>query len=49
MAELFGTSVPSVSMHITNILKDRELDGDSVIKYFLTTATDGKQYEIAYY
>ena len=49
MAELFGTSVPSVSMHITNILKDSELDGDSVIKYFLTTATDGKQYEMCYY
>ena len=43
LAELFGTSIPNVSMHISNILKDRELDVNSVIKDFLTTAPDGKQ------
>jgi hypothetical protein len=36
-------------MHISNILKDKELERDSVIKYYLTTAADGKDYEVAFY
>ena len=42
MAELFATSKPNISMHISNILKERELYADSVVKNFLTTAADGK-------
>lgn len=38
LAELFDTSVPNISMHITNILNEGELDKDSVIKNYLTTA-----------
>jgi len=49
LAELFDTSIPNVSMHINNILTDRELDGDSVIKEYLTTAADGKQYGVTFY
>lgn len=49
LAELFATSVPNISMHISNILEDRELKADSVIKYYLTTATDGKEYKVAFY
>ena len=45
LAELFATSVPNISMHITNILKERELEADSVIKNYLTTAADGKEIE----
>lgn len=41
-AKLFATSVPNISMHISNILKKRKLSEDSVIKYFLTTATDAR-------
>ena len=41
MAELFGTSVPNITMHIGNILKEVELKVGSVIKYFFTTAADG--------
>lgn len=44
LAELFDTSVPNVNMHIANILKDGELDENSVIKDSLITAADGKQY-----
>lgn len=47
LAELFDTSVPNISMHISSILNDNELRADSVIKYYLITAADGKQYEVA--
>ena len=49
LAELFDTSIPNISMHISNILKDRELVRDSVIKEYLTTATDDKQYNVTFY
>ncbi len=49
LAELFDTSVPNISMHIANILKEGELKQDSVIKEYLTTAADGKQYQVAHY
>ncbi|MCC8176678.1 MAG: virulence RhuM family protein [Bacteroidales bacterium] len=49
LAELFGTSVPNINMHITNILKDGELSGESVIKFYLITADDGKQYNVKFY
>ena len=42
MAELFATSKPNISMHTANILKDKELRKNSVVKNFLTTAADGK-------
>ena len=48
MAELFATSKPNVSMHIANILKEKELNKDSVVKDFLTTAADGKNYIAAW-
>ena len=43
LAELFDTSKPNISMHISNILKENELQLDSVVKNYLTTAADGKQ------
>ena len=49
LAELFATSVPNISIHISNILKDNELTEDSVVKNYLTTASDGKQYDVAFY
>ena len=49
LAELFDTSVPNISMHTSNILKEKELDADSVLKFYLTTASDGKQYNVAFY
>lgn len=49
IAELFGTSKQSISYHIINILKERELNKDSVVKDFLTTAADGKQYNVVFY
>jgi hypothetical protein len=49
LAELFDTSVPNISMHISNILKTEELSLFSVVKEYLTTAADGKEYTVAYY
>jgi len=49
LAELFATSVPNVSMHIANILEENELDRISVVKDYLTTATDGKNYNVTFY
>lgn len=49
IAELFGTSKQSISRHVINILNDCELDGDSVVKDFLTTADDGKNYNVTFY
>ena len=49
IAELFDTSVPNISMHIANILNEKELEENSVIKNYLTTASDGKNYEVAFY
>ena len=49
LAELFDTSKPNISMHISNILSENELHQDSVVKNFLTTAADGKQYDVTFY
>ena len=49
IAELFATSKQNVSLHILNILKESELDEKTVVKNYLTTASDGKQYSIVFY
>ena len=49
MAELFGTSKPNISIHIAGVLRDKELDKDSVVKNYLTTAADGKKYNVVFY
>jgi hypothetical protein len=49
LAELFDTSKQNISLHTINILKDRELSEDSVVKDYLTTASDGKEYNVTFY
>jgi len=49
LAELFATSVPNISMHISNIFEEKELDKNSVVKDYLTTAKDGKSYSVSHY
>ncbi|MDO4497729.1 MAG: hypothetical protein Q4B58_07885 [Bacteroidales bacterium] len=46
IATLFGTSIPNIAMHVAKILKEGELDATSVIKQYLTTASDGKEYDV---
>jgi hypothetical protein len=45
MASLFGQTKQNISLHINNCFKDKELDKKSVVKYYLTTDSDGKQYK----
>jgi len=49
MVELFDSTKQNISLHINNIFKEEELVKNSVVKYSLTTASDGKKYKIAYY
>jgi len=49
LTELFGTTKQNISLHIKNIFDEQELSEDLVVKKFLTTAVDGKKYEIKYY
>lgn len=44
MSELYGVSVPAVNQHLKSIFSSGELDESSVVKNFLITASDGKQY-----
>lgn len=45
----FDTSRENITMHIKNILKDGELQEDSVCKEYLHTANDNKQYKVKFY
>lgn len=49
LAKLFATSKQNVGKHIFNILKDGELNIDSVVKNYFTTARDGKEYKVDFY
>lgn len=44
LAELFDTSKQNIGQHIISILEDKELDSNSVVKNYFTTAADGKDY-----
>jgi len=49
MAELFQTSKQSISYHVNNCFNEGELHRNSVVKEFLTTAADGKEYLTQFY
>jgi hypothetical protein len=49
LAELFQTTKQNISQHIKNIIGEGELKENSVVKDFLTTASDGKSYLTNYY
>ncbi|MCR4800467.1 MAG: virulence RhuM family protein, partial [Bacteroidales bacterium] len=49
MAELFATTRNNITLHISNIFKEGELEYDSVCKDSLLTASDGKKYKTKLY
>ena len=49
MADLFQRDKSTISRHIKNIFREGELDRNSVVANFATTAADGKVYQVDYY
>lgn len=49
LAELYQSSKSNVSEHIKHIFEEGELDEESVVRKFRTTASDGKNYNVTYY
>ena len=49
MAELFQRDKSTISRHIKNIFTEGELNRNSVVANFATTAADGKTYQVDYY
>jgi hypothetical protein len=49
MAELFQTTKQNISLHLKNVFSEGELVEDRVVKEYLTTASDGKNYRTKFY
>lgn len=49
MVDLFDSTKQNISLHINNIFKEGELNRNSVVKEYLTTAADGKNYKTKLY
>lgn len=49
LAKLFDTTKNNISSHMKNIFESGELEENSVVKIFLTTAKDGKKYNVIHY
>jgi len=49
IAGLFFTTKQNISQHLKGIFGSGELNQDSVVKDFFTTAADGKQYKVKFY
>jgi hypothetical protein len=49
MSDLFQTTRNNITLHVSNIFKERELDENSVCKDSLLTAKDGKRYNTRLY
>ncbi len=49
LCELYQKSKATISEHLKNIFQDNELQEDSVVRFFRTTATDGKEYNVKHF
>lgn len=49
MASLYDVTVSAINQHLKRIFSDCELEETSVIKQYLTTASDGKKYRTNHY
>lgn len=49
ICELYGKAKATISEHIKNIFADGELEENSVVRFYRTTASDGKNYQIQYF
>jgi len=49
MAELFQSTKQNISLHLNNVFDEGELLEKRVVKEYLTTAADGKNYRTKFY
>lgn len=49
MSTLYDVSVPAVNQHLKRIFADNELVEEAVVKHYLITAADGKNYQVKHY
>ena len=49
ICDLFGKAKATISGHIKNVFEERELNEDSVVRFYRTTAADGKNYQVQYF
>lgn len=49
LCKLYQTSKSNISKHIKHIFEENELNEESVVRNFLTTSSDGKNYNILHY
>lgn len=49
LVKLYNSSKSNISEHIKHIFDEGELDENSVVRNFRTTASDGKNYNVNYY
>jgi len=49
ICEVFGKAKSTISEHIKAIFEEEELDKEAVVRNYRTTASDGKNYDVAYY
>lgn len=46
---LFGRDIKTIGKHVNNVFREGELDKNSVVANFATTAEDGKTYQVDHY
>ncbi|CAG9406588.1 hypothetical protein NVI2019_GHJFPKLH_00108 [Providencia alcalifaciens] len=49
VCELYGKAKATISEHISNIFAEGEQVENSVVRFYRTTADDGKQYNVKYF
>lgn len=49
ICELYGKAKATISGHIKNIFEEGELEENSVVRFYRTTASDGKNYQVQYF
>lgn len=49
ICELYGKAKATISGHIKNIFEDGELEENSVVRFYRTTASDGKNYQVQHF
>lgn len=49
ICDLYGKAKATISGHIKNVFAEGELNEDSVVRFYRTTAADGKNYQVKYF